>query len=245
MELTRRFNLFVITSVKNFTEQIRLSWKKIAMPLSPKLIRTITGYYRRTMGYYTDHIEKFDFVNDKILKERLAQEFYIARYIAGIQEAMNFDENSFELLGHLKFQIVQYAGIYEAVISYLFKNNFSKDAGVQKLGKKKEYKLIQALPKNVLLESKEPLFLCKRTEIKTDWAYINFEDKLKVAKKIGFITEEVFKIILNTYLLRHSVHVEKAVKDEIFFQKEQADIAYKTIDIFLFDIKNFLAKSSA
>lgn len=240
MELTRRFNLFVITSVKNFTKQIRLSWKKITMPLSPKLIRTITGYYRKKLGYYTDFIGKFDFVDDKNFRERLAQEYYVARYIALMQDAMNFDENSYELLGHLKFQIVQYAGIYEAVISYLFKNNFCEDLRVQNLGKKKEYKLIQKLSKDILLNSNKPVYLCKSVEVKTDWNFINFKDKLDVAKEIGLIKEDVAKVVLDTYLLRHSVHVEKAVKDEIVFQQEQVDIAYETMDVFLSGIKNFL-----
>ncbi|MBW4665410.1 MAG: hypothetical protein KME01_14620 [Chroococcus sp. CMT-3BRIN-NPC107] len=107
------------------------------MPLESSLVHTISEYYHRDIGTYSSYLQHFDFIDDQPgLRERLAQEFYIARYAAKLQEALALDKNSFELLGHLKLQIIQYAGIYEAVISYLLLYKFPTHTSVQKLGKK-------------------------------------------------------------------------------------------------------------
>ncbi len=214
------------------------------MPLAPFVIRHISDYCHRDMGkYYQDYFDKFDFVEDENLRQRLAQEFYVARYMAKLQEALNLPENSFELLGHLKFQIVQYAGIYEAVISYLLRNKFSTDPRVEKLGKKVEYRRVNAFSNGMDMQfNGEKVYTCKKCELKTDWEYINFEEKLKVAREIGFLNEDTSEVILATFKLRHSVHIEKAVKAEILFEIEQAKMAYETIYTFLSDIRKYLAK---
>lgn len=215
------------------------------MPLDPETIRNITAYYRKNLGHYGQFIEKFDMIVDKKLQRRLAQEYYMARYIAGIQSAMNFNENSFELLAHLKFQIVQYAGIYEAVISNVLIKKFGNDEMVLKLQKSEFYSRVDALSNGTeIRHNGDTVYICKKSEKKLGWDTnkISFDNKLKVAKQIGFVKEEIGKTILEIYGLRHSVHPEKAVKAEIIFHKEQVNIASKTMDVFLSDIRKFLTK---
>jgi hypothetical protein len=50
----------------------------------------------------------------------------------------------------------------------------------------------------------------------------------------------VVTTILETYKLRHSVHIEKAVKDEIEFEMEQCKQAYLVMQDFTKSIKTRL-----
>jgi len=210
------------------------------MPLDSSIIHSVAEYYHRDIGTYSSYIRQFDFIDDENLRKRLAQEFYIARYAAKLQEALAFDENFFELLGHLKLQIIQYAGIYEAVISYLLLNKFPTHQGVIKLGKRIEYRKVDALAASTQIQHKgEEVFLCRQAHVQDQWVYVRFEDKLKAAQEIGFLKEPVAKTILDTYKLRHSVHIEKAVKDEIIFEMEQCKQAYLMMRDFTNGIKSF------
>jgi len=216
------------------------------MPLDAQLINAVADYYHRDIGTYTSHIRQFDFIDDKLLRERLAQEFYIARYAAKLQEALAFDENSFELLGHLKLQIIQYAGIYEAVISYLLLNQFPTHPAVNQLGKKKEYRKVDAMAASTHIQHNgEEVFLCRQAQGQEPWIKIKFEDKLNAAREIGFINDAVSTIILETYKLRHSVHIEKAVQDAIQIELEQCRQAYFTLQEFTAEIKSFLSTQHA
>ena len=159
---------------------------------------------------------------------------------------MNFDENSYELLGHLKFQIVQYAGIFEAVISHLLIHNFKDNERVLSLQKKIEYKPVDALSNGTEIKHNGNLvYMCVKSEKKLAWSTnnIRFDEKLKVAQKIGFVDDGVAKIISEIYGLRHTIHPEKAVKDDVVFQKEQVRLASDTMDVFISDIKKFFSKS--
>jgi hypothetical protein len=214
------------------------------IPLDPSLVYTISEYYHRDIGTYSSYLQRFDFIGDQDLRERLAQEFYVARYAAKLQEALAFDKNSFELLGHLKLQIIQYAGIYEAVISYLLLNKLATHPSVQKLGKRIEYKKVNALAGSTQIQHNgEEVFLCRQASLQEPWVYVRFEDKLKAAKEIGFLTDSIATTILETYKLLHSVHIEKAVRDEIEFEMEQCKQAYLVMQDFTNGIKTFLSSS--
>lgn len=211
------------------------------MPLDPSLIRTISDYYHRDIGTYSSYLQQFNFIDNQTLRERLAQEFYIARYAAKLQEALDFDHNSFELLGHLKLQIIQYAGIYEAVISHLLLDKFPTHSTVKKLGTRIEYRKVNALADSTNIQHNgEQVFLCRQANVQEPWVYVRFEDKLNAAKEIGFLDEADASIILEIYKLRHSVHIEKAVKDEIVFEMKQCKQAYFTMQNFTNKISNFL-----
>ncbi len=216
------------------------------MPLQPDFIKIIQSYYKCDIGSHTKNLTLFDFIQETKLQERLAIEFYIARYIAKLQEALNLNTNSYELIGHLKFQIIQYAGIYEVIISYLLQGQFSENEDVKKLGEKTEYKIVSALADGVTIynNQREQLFLCKKETKKTDWIYINFEEKLKTAVKIGLIKPETKESVLEIYKLRHSVHIEKAVKTDIKFEVQQCKKAFLTlINNFIPEIRSYLNSS--
>ena len=75
----------------------------------------------RILTYCDHHIPKpqivedyFSFIADHDLRKMLVREYLAARYIYKLGEALYAAEDKLE--AHAKFQIVQYASIYEAVI---------------------------------------------------------------------------------------------------------------------------------
>jgi hypothetical protein len=142
-------------------------------------------------------------------------------------------------------QIVQYAGIYEAIISHLLLNRFATHEAVSKLGKSTGYKKVDALANGTQIQHQgEEVYLCRKANEQKPWNYIKFEEKLNAAVTIGFLDEKCAEVIKEIYSLRNSVHIEKAVKDEIVFEMEQCKTAYLTMFNFTNRIKEFLSLST-
>lgn len=216
------------------------------MPLDPKTIQDVTNYYKRDINY-KDCLEKFKIINEESLKNRLAQEYYIARYASKLQESLNFSKESYELLGHQKLQIIQFAGIYEAVISHILKQRLPNRSQVRDLGESVIYK-----PVNNALSSKtsiiyedndgnpQNLFLCRKKSESIPWKYINFKDKVDVAAELGILTDKTAKSMIEIYDIRNSVHIEKVVEEEIKFSIEMCKNAYYTFNDMIEEVRDFL-----
>lgn len=62
---------------------------------------------------------QFSFLNDSKLEEQLAEAFYQARFLYTLMDSMNLKESKNK--GFLKFQIIQYASICEALVNFAIK----------------------------------------------------------------------------------------------------------------------------
>ncbi|UDQ88019.1 hypothetical protein LJE71_17270 [Xanthobacter autotrophicus] len=124
----------------------------------------------KILSYCENHLPKnsgqmFDFLDDNDLKNKVILEFDSARYIYKMGEALQAD--SYRQHAHVKFQIVQYAGIYEAIIVHLLWGKFKDDPIVKEIETHTAYKPIGKLPKNITLTTKTNLkFICAFYQIK-------------------------------------------------------------------------------
>ncbi len=210
------------------------------MPLETKIIDEVLNYCKRDLPQEHDwYINEFDFIKDQALQESLAREFYTARYIYKLMEALFLED--YELHAHLKFQIIQYASIYEAVINYLLLNNFKEDENVKKISTHISLKDIAALSglTEITYEGNK-IFTCLKKETKTPWTSIPFHDKVDASVDIGFVNEIYADEIKSFYTLRNSIHIEAAAKKNIEYEIEQSKIAYRRLRPFINDIKAFL-----
>lgn len=92
------------------------------MPLHAKDRQTVLEYCDRDVPD-VDRVERyFDFIIDEDLRRLLVAEYVAARYIYKLGEALNVSGN--KLAAHAKFQIVQYASIYEAIIVHVLWDHF-------------------------------------------------------------------------------------------------------------------------
>lgn len=188
----------------------------------------------------------FDFVSDAKLKRSLASEFYAARYSTKLMEALHFE--GFELAAQLKFQIIQYASIYEALITHLLWTRHVNDAAVAALEQKVEYKPVPALSSlSVLTYNGDAVVPCVRKVSKKADPQIRFDDKLATSVQIGLIPAKYEAEISEFYALRNSVHIITASRREIEINIEQSKRAYRRMKPVTEHIRSYLgaAKSAS
>lgn len=114
------------------------------MPLDEVTRNQIHDYCVRDLpGELQWHVDQFTFVEDEELRFRLGRAYYSARYIYKLMEAtfVSGDERH----PFVKFQIMQYASIYEAVVVNLLFGRFATLPEVIQLQTHKAYKPISAL----------------------------------------------------------------------------------------------------
>jgi hypothetical protein len=208
----------------------------------------IHWFCQNDIDTHTSNLKLFDFIDDDALKTRIAKEFYVARYICRLQFAFKpvWNQASFELFGSLKLQIVQYGGIFEAIISYFLQGRYWNHEQVKELIHIDDtYKPVSALAKGVTIKQKvqkqeqeQELFICQKSKSRpARWEGINFEQKLKVAVQIGLISNQTEAAVLETYQLRHSVHIQTAAKKAIELEIDHCVKAFDTFWKFLEEIR--------
>ncbi len=105
------------------------------------------------------HVDQFGFIEEVELRKRLGRAYYSARYIAKLMEALSATGD--ELHAFVKFQIIQYASIYEAVISHLLWNRYKAHPEVKLLQTHKAYKPVGAFAHLTAMKyGEEDVFPC-------------------------------------------------------------------------------------
>lgn len=191
----------------------------------------------------------FDFVLDNTVRCEVIREFKTTRKLYKLMEALDLSKD--DHYPFVKYQIIQYASIYEAIIDYLFKKRLAKLPEVQSLWEVQFYKLAFALWKNVVFElherwSNEPLFICKQKKESAKYHKIKFEDKIDIAVKIGMLDAAYGDEIKDYFLLRNTIHIDNAIKkkvDGLEHTLDGAKKAYWRIEWFTKQIKEFLARN--
>lgn len=203
------------------------------MPLEKELRDSIHTYCVRDLpGDLQWHVKQFDFIENEELKKRLGRAFYSARYMAKLMEAMQ--ATSDEVHAFIKFQITQYASIYEAVISYLLWSKYAEHSEVKALQIHKSYKPVSALGSIAKMQyGDEEVFTCVYRDAKTPRNSIPFKDKVDCAVRIGLVDEAYAEDIKHIYALRNLAHIETEAEKQIDVEIAQSKAGYWRIKPFL------------
>ncbi len=214
------------------------------MPLEEALRNSIHAYCKRDLpGDLQWHIDQFSFVGDDELKKRLGRAFYSARYVGKLMEALLAAGD--EIHPFVKFQIMQYASIYEAVVSYLLWTQYANHIEVKTLQTHKAYKPVSALGSLAKMKyGDEDICTCVYRDAKTPKNSIPFKDKVDCAVRIGFIDEAYAGDIKRIYELRNLAHIETEAEKQIEVELEQAKTGYRRIKPFLEKITTILAENT-
>ena len=214
------------------------------MPLDEALRNQIHGYCTKDLpGDLNWHIQKFAFIDDVELRDRLGRAFYAARYMSKIMEALHVQDN--ELHPFVKFQVIQYASIYEAVITHLLWTKFANHTEVINLQTHKAYKPVSALGQltSIMYDGNE-IHTCIYTDAKTPKNSIPFADKVDCGIRIGFIDAAYAEDIKETYTLRNLAHIETEAKKQTEIELKHARLSYWRMQPFLEKIAEFLSDAS-
>lgn len=212
------------------------------MPLEQGLRDQIIDYCKRDLpGDINWHIEQFDFIDNHQLRNKVGRAFYSARFISKLMEGLFVSGN--DMHSFVKFQIIQYASIYEAVTTYLLWNKFLEHPEVIALQTHKAYKPVSALGHSVnFTYDGAKLFTCVYKDTKTLKSSIPFKDKVDCAVRIGFIDSSYSEDIKNLFALRNLAHLEGEAERQVEMELEDSKKGYWRIKPFIDKIKEFLEK---
>lgn len=215
------------------------------MPLDETTRSAIHDYCVRDLpGDIQWHIDQFPFIGNQELRQRLGRAYYSARYIYKLMEA-TFVAGE-ERHPFVKFQIMQYASIFEAVITYLLWNVFTDHLEVIHLQTHQAYKPVKALAH--LTEMKfgdEELHTCVYRNAKTPKNSIPFKDKVDCAVRIGFVDVQYAQDIKRTFELRNLAHIETEAAKQLDVEIEQSKTAYWRLGPFLEKAATYLREYKA
>ena len=119
------------------------------MPLPNELQDKIIRYCDKDVPKFETAELYFDFISDQSLKIALAKEYVAARYIYKLAEAINVADE--KLAAHAKFQIVQYASIFEAIIVHVLWKEFPNHPEVTKIEEFTSLKKSSSLPARAMV----------------------------------------------------------------------------------------------
>lgn len=211
------------------------------MPLEDDQRAFIDSYCKRDLPGDQDwHIDQFSFIDDVELRNRLGRAYYSGRYIAKLMEALRPANG--EMHPFVKFQIMQYASIYEAVIVNLLFGKFANHPEVLALQTHKAYKPISAFGKlTQMTYDGDEVFPCLYRDTKTQRNSIPFRDKVDCAVRIGFVEVAYSGDIKETYELRNLAHIEAEASKQIEVELAHAHTGFWRMKPFLERIEQFLA----
>lgn len=210
------------------------------MPLNSTTSQMVLSYCDRDLADSAQIAIMFDFISDEKLRLRLEIEYSAARYIYKLGEALGVSDQ--RLHAHVKFQIVQFAAIYEAIIVHLLWGPFRDTDVIKAMETHDAFRKVASLPANLQLRTLngDVVALCVLSPEKTPKNSIKFDDKVNAAVTIGFLDRNIGEEIKGIYKWRNAVHLESAVKNDIKYEIENSLLAYRRLKPFLRGVKGFL-----
>ena len=210
------------------------------MPLDKTLRDQVLAYCDRDLPADDEISAMFDFIGDPKLREKVEAEFHAARYIYKLGEALAVSEE--RLHAHVKFQIVQYAGIYEAIIVNLLWTAFANHPEVTAIEFHSTLRKAMTLPSTLQITTTggEEILLSVERKERTPAISIKFDDKVDAAVAIGFVDKTIGEEIKTFYKLRNAIHLESAIKNEIRYEIASSQLAFRRMLPFTRGVRGFL-----
>lgn len=189
------------------------------MPL-PEPVRTEAIRYAQNdlSGDLQWHVDYFDFIDDDLLRERVGQEFYSARFLYKLWEGLRID-GLWANQAQVQIQVQQYASIYEACIHHLLFEVAKETDPVKNLGTYRTLKE-RALPGNIMekiesMDSADALDIVGAVyrSSKTQVSKVKFPDKVAAAVELGIVSPELGDEIAEFYKARNYIHIHAELRN--------------------------------
>ncbi len=187
------------------------------------------------------HKERFGFISDSTLQERLADEFISTRYIYKILEGL--EANSWLQRSQIRIQILSYASIYEAVLHHILFDVLGSRSEVVKLSEFNMKKIISIPAAKLSVLEKELEHDGKRIIPtyegigRTDITKIRFDKKVECAKNVGLIEDWLEEELVEFYEARNAIHIHAEIRKSLDYQLDLSKRAYMRMEPFLDQIK--------
>lgn len=212
------------------------------MPFNDKLKNEIDEYVKNHLPEHDDVLEYFEYINDKILLERVKTEYVNARYLYKLFEGMGAIEKL--QYAQVRLQMIMYTSIYEAIVHYLLFDLFKNDQEVLKLKNIEMLKQVD-IPKlkynkirSELSHDGKDLIICYKSKKSNDITKIRFDSKCEALEKMGIISTKLRDSLIEFYSIRNAVHIHAELRKSIVYELEMSKKAFRTLKDFNKEIFN-------
>jgi hypothetical protein len=179
----------------------------------------------------------FSFLQNTSLSKHLGDAFYQARFMYKLMSALGL--KLAKQKGIVKFQIIQYASICEAVLDYTIET-FFKDDALSDFSVVEYTKCINAMSKSTKITyGNEDLFLCKYKKKKGELKRTRVDFKAEFAVEKGIISNGIKTQLCDLYDLRNNIHILKASETNYTPRLYEAKNAFQLMMDFTEEIKVF------
>lgn len=206
----------------------------------------IDDYLDGHLADWNWHKDRFDFISDPTLRDRLADEFISTRYVYKLLEGMSAD--SWLLRAQIRLQVISYASIYEAVIHHILFEDLQTNSEVQSLTEFKTKKQI-SIPRDKLDQLESALEHDGNKIIptyegigKTDTTKVRFDRKAECAWNLGLIEEWIKDEIIEFYEARNAIHIHAEIRKSLEYQLDLSKRAYRRMEPFIDQLRLNLPK---
>lgn len=211
------------------------------MPFSIETKTEVNVYINKHLPDENWFDDFFDYIQDKSLSNRLAEEFKAIRYIYKFLEGMQADE--WLKNAQIRIQIIYYASIYEGIIHYVLFDLFATDPIVLKLYETKTYKRISVSKElDNLTHQGKKIYTTYDSITFKDIKQIRFEHKADAAYSLGLIDEILRDELKDIYALRNAIHLHAEIQRGISYEIEMSLMAYRRMQVFKLQVTNGLKK---
>lgn len=182
-------------------------------------------------------LRQFSFIEDEKVREHLADEFYQTRFAFTLMQTLSLPMAKNK--GLVKFQIIQYASICEAILNYTLELYY-KDEFENRYAAISYTDFPSALSaKTKISFDGTQLHLCKTKKEKAKITWTSNPQKAEFALEKGILTEDTKAKYCALYDLRNNAHILKATTANYYPNPKEAKAAYELFFCFLAEVRAF------
>lgn len=182
-------------------------------------------------------VRQFSFVEDKKLRDRLGEEFYQTRFTYTLMQTLGLPMAKNR--GIVKFQIIQYASICEALLNYALDIYFRAEFE-DKYAATTYVDFPSALSsKTKITFDGKAVFVCKPKIDKAKITWTSNHIKAAFALEKGIISRDTKEKYCELYDLRNNAHILKAVAANYYPKLKEASTAYELVYRFIAEVRAF------
>lgn len=223
------------------------------MELSHDTITSVIRYCNRdlvpdsefdpTSTHHNDwFVQYFSFIGDTKVEAQLGDAFYHARFVYKLMSALRLPLAKHK--GIVKFQIVQYASICEAVLDMAISRFFKEDAG-ERFSVSELTKVPNALAVDIkITQGNTNLLLCKAKKKRGDLKRTRIDFKTEYAVGKGLLSQATKDSFDRLYNLRNNIHILKAADSQYIPKLSEAKEAFILMQTLVGEIKTYYTTKS-
>ncbi len=219
------------------------------MPISKEIRDAALGYVDAHLIDEVHIRNGFSFIHDKDLVDLIVLELRSARYVYRLMEMLDLRD----IFAHpfCKFQIIQFAGVFEAAIDYLifdrkYSNKDFSDRVSEHRKKIENYDTLttsSGLSKNTnITVGGAEAYLCVINTKKKPRVNIKFDDRIKVCLDLGLLDKKLHDEITVFYKKRNSVHLSAKLKSAITVELSDTKRGFRRVNAFCEYVKRGLTR---